>query len=147
MIGLRPCVITLAVVLLAYFTVTPAIVSAYTYNDVTNYLNANPAPSDCMNWVESYVDPTSGNGYKVWRRCGNLKKYRVSKTGSEELSAPSVIRIIHLLIVALGAVIRRHCLFSFSTGIILTAIFATEPFRTPIQYLRTAAKQIGSSEV
>jgi len=44
----------------AYFllltVLIPATASAYTYQDVQSFLNANPAPSGCINWVEEVTE-------------------------------------------------------------------------------------------
>ncbi|HKZ45809.1 MAG TPA: hypothetical protein VJ202_00310 [Thermodesulfobacteriota bacterium] len=34
----------------------PAMASASIYQDVQNFLNANPAPSGCINWVEEVTE-------------------------------------------------------------------------------------------
>jgi len=41
------------------FCLAPATASAYTaytYQDVQSFLNANPAPSGCINWVEEVTE-------------------------------------------------------------------------------------------
>ncbi|MBI5048908.1 MAG: putative metal-binding motif-containing protein [Deltaproteobacteria bacterium] len=65
----------------------PAAASAATYQDVTNSLVANPAPSGCVNWVEEV-----GSGYKVWRRCATGTAVEItgidSFSGSGALNSP-----------------------------------------------------------
>ena len=56
------------------FCLAPATASASTYQDVQNFLNNNPAPSGCVNWVEEVVID-QGNGYRVWERCGSTVNY------------------------------------------------------------------------
>ncbi|OGP46558.1 MAG: hypothetical protein A2022_06910 [Deltaproteobacteria bacterium GWF2_42_12] len=60
-----PCLLFTACCLLF---LSPASASAYTYQDVQDFLEANPAPSGCVNWLEE-VTTEAGSGYRVWKRC------------------------------------------------------------------------------
>lgn len=52
---------------------SPSSAHASTYQDVQNFLNANPAPSGCVNWVEE-VTAEGGKGYRVWQRCAGAQQ-------------------------------------------------------------------------
>ncbi len=43
---------------------------SYTYQDVQNFVDSNPAPDGCFNWTEEYTTPDGETGIYVWRRCG-----------------------------------------------------------------------------
>lgn len=49
-------------------------VFAYTWQNVSGFLSANPAPTGCINWIEEVTTP-SGSGYKIWQRCGGGSSY------------------------------------------------------------------------
>ncbi len=51
----------------------PSISWSYTYDDVLNFLDENPAPEGCFNWVEE-IATISGNGVRVWQRCGGAAR-------------------------------------------------------------------------
>ena len=56
-------------ILLAFF---PVIGHASTYNDVTNCLNANPAPDGCYNWTKTSTNSDGQTVYTVYQRCGHV---------------------------------------------------------------------------
>lgn len=43
---------------------------SYTYQDVQNFVDNNPAPEGCFNWTEEYTNANGESGIYVWRRCG-----------------------------------------------------------------------------
>ncbi|MDO8445254.1 MAG: RHS repeat-associated core domain-containing protein [Deltaproteobacteria bacterium] len=68
---------------LLFFIPTPS--SAYTLQDVQNYLDTHPAPSGCSNWTEEYTS-NGQKGVKVWKRCGDwtVASYEVTATGPQD---------------------------------------------------------------
>ena len=84
-------ILTVFLILFSFLLVLsfPKNSEAYTYQDVTNWIEANPLtnPTDCMYFIKAISDE-NGEGYEVWKRCSKqtravLNYYGEGTTKSE----------------------------------------------------------------